>query len=192
LPFDLLDRHLLKIAIHKIFKGANPSTRIRSAQYRSGVRSMLTTLGLSSVEIPKMIGFLERAEVPSLIMLAEKKPKKASSVKHLEVLARASLMLRVATGFCARLIADSTLDRSALNFWLDAFGETRGLWAPGAKPVSLIDLWDAIKNALIDEQDWIAANSSHSASLLDWRTGRTGTLAQLAQCECAMLWGLFP
>lgn len=191
LSFDLLDRHLLKMAVQRIFKGANPASRIRSAHYRGGLRTMLSALGMNPVESTKMIGFLERSESPLLLKLAEKRSAKAWPGRHLEVLARASLMLRVATGFCAQLISDSTVDRSTLNFWVDAFAETRGLWTPGARPQNLLELWDVIKTALTDEESWMTGRAADSLPVIEWRTGRADTLLPLAQCECVMLWSLF-
>jgi hypothetical protein len=191
LPFDLLDRYLLKIAVQKIFKGANPNTRIRSVQYRSGIRAMLGVLGLTSLESVKMIGFLERSEVPLLVKLAERKPKRGRE-QYLDVLARSSLMLRVATGFCGQLIAESTINRSSLDFWLNAFGEARGLWSPGARPTSLLELWEGIKDAITEEENWMATRPSNSVSVADWRNGRGEILMPLTECERAMLWSIFP
>jgi hypothetical protein len=112
---------------------------------------------------------------------------------HLEVIGRASLLLRVATGAAARLLQESQFERRDLKFWWKTFGESRGLWIPNAVPVSFEDLWVEVSDALNERHLWeIATNSKEKTQycLAKWREEQSNSILVLSECERIALWGL--
>ena len=71
-----------------------------------------------------------------------------------ELLSRAGLLLRIASGSCSRHLIDVGASWDSLMFWLDAIGIRRGFWNPGAYPVDPTDLWSDIGDILeaIDQE----------------------------------------
>ena len=63
------------------------------------------------------------------------------------VLARATLLLRIANGICAERLADAQVTKQDLQFWWSRFGEEGGLWSDHAGLDSFADLWDEVSDA---------------------------------------------
>ena len=101
-----------------------------------------------------------------------------------QVLARATLLLRVATGSSADLLkeAGSTV-KEALEFWWSSVAVRRRLWSDDDTPSSFTDLWQDIEEALsLSEQwpqDYYTLWSDHAQEA-----------ATLVTTERVFLWGL--
>ncbi|MDE0142742.1 MAG: hypothetical protein OXN19_14795 [Caldilineaceae bacterium] len=78
------------------------------------------------------------------------------------VLARASLLLRIANGVCARRLDDAGVKKKELQFWWTSFGRDGGLWPEDADLDSFADLlWPEVVLALDDcERELDQMNSS--------------------------------
>ena len=69
------------------------------------------------------------------------------------VLARATLLLRIANGVCAQRLEIAQVTKKDLVFWWTRFGENGGLWLGGAEPDSFAELWGEVDSALDDVED---------------------------------------
>ena len=69
------------------------------------------------------------------------------------VLARATLLLRIANGVCAQRLEIAQVTKKDLVFWWTRFGENGGLWLSGAEPDSFAELWGEVDYALDDVED---------------------------------------
>ena len=69
------------------------------------------------------------------------------------VLARATLLLRIANGVCAQRLEIAQVTKKDLLFWWTRFGENGGLWLSGAEPDSFADLWGEVDYALDDVEE---------------------------------------
>lgn len=101
------------------------------------------------------------------------------------MMARAALLLRVATSMADRNLVDAGV--SPLNHlgpWWRSIGVERGLWAPNAEPASMIDLWYDIEVALDLVQTPIAGHR------YGWLTSMTHHTHRLYQTERIALWNL--
>src|SRR5205814_675893 len=107
---------------------------------------------------------------------------------HIQLLARATLLLRIATGVCAALLDRTGTQPTDLRFWSDSIGEERGFWEPGNAPQQLADLWQDIELAIQDLSDW-----QHETTALSWarlRRELPSSLSALTECERIGLWGI--
>ena len=100
------------------------------------------------------------------------------------MLARATLLLRVATGSSAELLkeVESTV-REALEFWWSSKAVSRRLWSDADAPLSFIELWQDVGDVLGSigqyPQDYYTLWSNHAQEA-----------ATLATTERVFLWGL--
>ena len=108
---------------------------------------------------------------------------------HLQVIARATLLLRVSTGACALMLDAAGVGRSDLEFWWRSLGEDRGLWEPGDEPDEFIDLWSDVNHELDNSEEWETSPSA-GTSFASWRKEQSHTIAVLGGCERIALWGL--
>lgn len=65
-----------------------------------------------------------------------------------EMLGRAAVLLRFATGACLQLADDGGLSQSDIENWTDALGLSRGYWDHADAPDEKLDLWADIADAL--------------------------------------------
>ena len=92
-----------------------------------------------------------------------------------ELLARAGLLLRLASGSCAHHMAEVGITWASLLFWLNDIGIKRGLWDQNLYPENAIDLWSDIEEVL--------DTTYESSPLLEV------SRAKLEECERIGMWG---
>ena len=112
---------------------------------------------------------------------------KVGKTSHVvEVMCRATMLLRLATGASATLLSDAGIGREKLDFWIQAVGTERGIWQSGAPPDDLVDLWGDVEVAL-EQIDSMKGTKVGSQEL--WAR-ESRNLAVLGECERVGLWGL--
>ncbi|HYX71495.1 MAG TPA: hypothetical protein VE732_01885, partial [Nitrososphaera sp.] len=127
--FDAMDRHLLRLTLRQAFN-ALPKTR----KYEDRVSAMLNTIFPDGVLVETWLRFLTgitEPEDPLLITEAASKSASNNPRYHLQILSRAALLLRVATGACLKLLRSGPSGHSELEFWWRPLGERHGIWEPG-------------------------------------------------------------
>ena len=173
--FQHLDRQLLRRSLEFVFRASHPherSVRQASAQYRSRVENMLNSLTLTEVARTSVRRFLDpcvtlsRASLPADAS-GEVTPRDVDHSK--QVLARATLLLRVATG-CARELVDSTGPdpHELFQFWWSSPSVRRGLWSESRPPRSFVDLWSDAEDALDAVRGWADYKGPHGGSFEFW------------------------
>ena len=108
------------------------------------------------------------------------------------VLARAVLLLRVASGSARSIFHQVGLNTGALEFWWSKVGETRGLWKPDFPPAVLTDLWADIEDGLREIDDIEKRAPELLASINSLAYGIAGRFNIFASHERVGLWGLCP
>ena len=111
-----------------------------------------------------------------------------SSQHAVEIIARASLLLRLATGSCASRLSRSSVVKNDLDFWIRSLGTDRGLWPAGEEPDDLRDLWADIEDGLDMANTWLNDTSLTERHTL-WER-HSAMIGRLAETERAYLWGL--
>ena len=107
-----------------------------------------------------------------------------------EVLSRAALLLRIATGSCGLHLIDIGIEWDSLEFWINDIGVRRGFWKQGTFPEDPTDLWTDILEALenleeVQQSGSWQDESPHSATTPSF----VSSLARLEECERIGLWG---
>jgi hypothetical protein len=145
------------------------------------VRRTLENLGINQPELSTLTQLFSRMtqrQDPMLIIEAGKKGKPSNPDYHIQMMARATLLLRLATGSGTKMIENAHFSKADLKFWWENLGENYGLWEPGqVDPIS--DMWAEVEAAL-------GSMGGGSASINDhykWRTILAAELLTLSGCE---------
>ncbi len=145
------------------------------------IRPTLENLGISDPELTTLTQVFSRRmqrQDPMLIVEANKKGKTTDPDYHIQMLSRATLLLRLATGAGMRMIEDARISKDDLKFWWETLGENYGLWEPGqTNPIS--DMWTEVEAALGS----MSSGSSSVNNHYQWRSNFATELLALSGCE---------
>ena len=92
-----------------------------------------------------------------------------------ELLSRAGLLLRLASGSCADHLAEVGVTWDSLMFWLNEIGIRRGIWNQTSYPESATDLWADIAEVLEDIDEGLTVGGD--------------SRSKLEECERIGMWG---
>jgi len=176
--FAPLDKALLREAIRNARAATSKGTSLVTV-----VDAILANAGISGGAAGGWRTFLTSKETNPLIVRASTVSPNSTEASHLEVVCRAALLLRVATGASSNYLTRAGIGADALNFWWAGLAEDCGLWS-GAEPANLVDLWADILEAIQDIQ--LASPIGSYATSADLAFQR----AVLSQSERPLLWGL--
>lgn len=191
--FPVLDRHLLRRGIELAFVNSQGRTRRQARRrYDNDVKAMLHGVSPRELSPDQWLSFLNYADGASdsrLLDDAAGLSKPTDSNHSKEVLARAALLLRVATGSVAELVSDvKTSGGSELEFWWSDRSVRRRLWAEDNPPSIFADLWLDIRDATAAVTAWANASGTRCHYGLWNDHGREA--GALATTERVALWGL--
>ena len=107
-----------------------------------------------------------------------------------EVLSRAALLLRIATGSCGLHLKESGNGWNTFEFWLNDIGVRRGFWERGGYPENPDELWTDIFEALetLDDARQNSESRGESPHSANSRLPAS-SLMRLEECERIGLWG---
>lgn len=193
--FHVLDRHLLRSCLESAFKTQIlRSSRQASKIFRKRIEEMVQGIGPRDLSEPEWVNFLTRqtdSKTPNLLEAAERTATPESPDHHKQVLARATLLLRLASGATERLLKQvDGFSAPNIEFWWSALGEDRGLWAPGGEPTGFGDLWPPVEDSMNEMLLWANAPGVPPRSYERmWREqGMAASI--LGTCERIGLWGI--
>jgi hypothetical protein len=201
--FENLDRHLLRLSLELLYQSSGKNISLNPGLYANRIRKVMDSLGITSdsSEGELLTNFLIRRNSPLNPQIIEEAsvpvPQPSAGVTldksrhHLQVISRATLLLRVASASCSRLMHDASLNACEdLEFWWRNLGEERGLWQTSNEPEENLDeLWADIEVALQSVQQWEQSNPN-VASYGKWQQDCSQSLFTLGGCELIALWGL--
>ena len=102
------------------------------------------------------------------------------------VLARATLLLRIANAVCAQRLAEASVLKEDLRFWWDRLGQDNGFWIQGSEPDPFSDLWADVSNsissingAIKNHQSPVPMSTVHQIA---------GPVVPLTQCSRSLFW----
>lgn len=98
------------------------------------------------------------------------------------MLARTTVLLRLATGSCLDLLDESGLGKSSLTPWVESLSVVRGLWDVGEFPDDTLDLWLDVEEA----RQALDNGPLHSSHALLSSVG--SQLVTLGQTERVLAW----
>lgn len=195
--FDRLDMHILRNSLKDAYSGVNglPTTSAQKLDAQKGfeleVRSMLSKLPLNLTESLNWEGFLLGRDEPQdaiVLRLAPLTSHSTDAELAMQMLSRASLLLRLATGSSLALLRAGGVDASSLAFWWHAFGAERGHWPESTPPSSVVDTWADVEVWLNQSETWLA--SSKDPDLNGLRSSAPAALTGLGMFDIVSTWGL--
>lgn len=195
--FHKSDRFLLKNSLEQYFKSLHPNRRShRQARriYERQIRNMLHGLSPGDLTSEDWANYLINDRPKnSMTILDEAKGEAGptNSNHHKHVIARAALLLRLATGSCEEHIKTVPgFDRDHLRFWWTTVGEDRCLWHDGKDPDEFTDLWADIRDAIEDISSWLQSPPSRETSYYNMWKEIPSAAGLLGSTERIGLWGL--
>lgn len=192
--FAQLDLHLLRKSLESVFEGIHDSPpRKMPEEWQEAVDRVLDANTEEGALRDALRAFLLRTDGSrdiSLLRHAARGGTPNQPDHHLRVMSRAALLLRVASGCCARLFFKAGVTAADINFWWELFGDDRGLWVPRSAPTPLTTLWADIEAALDDIDDITSADASTTASFRQFLDACALQIVVLSSCERIGLWSL--
>jgi hypothetical protein len=195
--FPTLDRHLLRYSLELLFLSIHPRNRSRKQANRTFERQIETMLhglaprDLTNQQWTSFLNFSDSLELPLILDEAKAKDEPSSPRHHIQVLARATLLLRVATGASQeKLKLLPNFNRSDLEFWWDPLGVDRCLWHLGEPPDRFIDLWADIFEAVQVLDGWQKTSHVDQISYNKLWRDRPDASCIVGSCERVGFWGL--
>lgn len=193
--FEQIDRHVLRLAIERFHTGrTNRQPSETDPDFVALVNAIISAQSLATATEDRLKRFLLRQLAPNdpQIYLHSRIKPRHQQADAFAVISRAVLLLRLATGSAQSLLSGVGFDTSVLGFWWERLGEARGLWAPGAPPSALSDLWADVDLALREVDDVEAAAPGSLATFHGIAAGIPSAVAMLTSHERVGLWGLCP
>ena len=187
--FGAADRYLLRTLLHATFYAVH-NTPVQNAMpaFRAQVETTIAAVQPTGMSQTEWAQFLCSIDESQIIQLASSKSDYLNPEHHLQVMSRAALLLRVATGASDSLFRAAGLDRTTLTFWTNQFGQTRGLWQGHTKPENMLDLWIDVQGALTALKKWSSTNQG--SDLFTLRHDPVLAVNTLCECERVALWGM--
>lgn len=192
--FSQLDRNLLRRSLESIFRGTHGvPPRQKQADWEAAIDVVLDATMDEGALRDAMRAFLLRQDgsrESPLLRFAEEAGVPNQKDHHLRVISRAALLLRVASGCCARLLVNSGIAHGDISYWWVPWGEDRGLWRPGGMPWPLTALWEDIADSLDDLEDSTRADPEVASSYSAFLDACASPVLTLSSCERIALWSL--
>jgi len=193
--FDEIDRHLLRASLAEAYKavnGADPRLPANSAKYRAWIEERIPTLGFTPPIQSAWVDFITWHTQPNESRIIEEAGRFTSIDDpnyHLQVLARATLLLRISTGINGSLLREAGFTKTDLEFWWQPYVADHGLIQNGTAIADFLDLWADIDTALQDVRTWETSQGA-TYSYNDLIRNISQQIFRLSECERISLWGL--
>ncbi len=192
--FEILDRHLLREGFEDLYQA---KTGRRAEDDRVGFRSQVE-MAVGAVlppgpDVSRLRRFLLRdleTATPAPLVAAGRASGTQDPRHHTEVMSRAALLLRVASGASARLLRLANINRDACEFWWKPLGEERGLWGADNAPDDFTELWADIEAAVDDTRTWEEENAGGQPSSAKLLAEQSRQMSYFSEGERPALWGL--
>lgn len=195
--FEEIDRHLLRESLCLVYSSsippfANPRLPGNTAAYEAWIKSNIQNFNFSQSIENQWVKFLTwkiEPDKPLILDSAANKGYVESENYHHHVIARAFLLLRIATGINGSLLNELSINMQDLDFWWESEIEDNGLLHSHAEIDNFLDLWSDIDIALQDVESWEQGQQlPYSYSQLV--TNLSQPISRLSECERISLWGL--
>lgn len=190
--FHLMDKYLLRILLQELYESLSSSVRAVNT-LKDLIIDTLNNLGLS--QNGTLINFLSDTAPISHPLFAESNNHSVDPVTGLlnpiSVIARATLMLRVAAGNVSLICTKAGISKADLDFLWDSFGAESGFWQAGNVPADFCDMWEDLKEYIDQVEDWVSTKGT-TTTLYDLYNDSEMPTAMnyYTQFHRAGLWGL--
>ena len=161
--FDSLDQHLLREVVDRVFVAktdSSPESAVR--EYEREIVDMVRSCVDEDLvrEELKSLFFQER---PLLLRMAF---DMSDTGDPRPLLARAVLLLRIATSAARVFMSDVDIEFQRVAFWWQTRGQQLGLWDGRVEDDEIMDMWLDVMSALEDLNDWQAKDGGSVREML--------------------------
>ena len=190
--FPVLDRYLLRRSL-KLVSSVQGGRSSSEELYKQNLERMLASISprdLPANEWHKFLSYEKLADTPEIIHDANGNDNAYHPDHSKQVLARATLLLRVATGCSADLLnAAKPNIENELKFWRSSPSVRRRLWSESDLLPEAIDLWSDVDGASNSIDQWLEQHGPSASHHALW-TDQASAASTLATAERAFLWGV--
>lgn len=162
--FEVLDQFMFRRIVERA---------VAARGHRAPLGGAVTSMVAALVEHPARQRAIERFLArksqpldPPLVREALSKHDRHHANFPLQVMGRAMLLLRVATGAVRGVLGLSSLSVDSLRFWWQEAGRMQGFWDTSASQINGFELWEEIDEALDSIDDWIESDGTSRRDLL--------------------------
>lgn len=190
--FQRLDRHLLRMWIREQYHGVRGlPADVGNADYVREITELVSKVnpvGLTSDMWVEFLCDVNKHPDSILIHKGELASSVGSATEHVEMLARALMLLRLATGACRQLIINSGIEKDSLQFWWHGVGAEMAIWNGTEKPDDTQSLWIEIEQAIGDINQWLI--TGNDSDMRSFRVDQAPALAVIDEIERVAFWGM--
>ena len=201
LSFNEIDRYLLRLTLETAFRATEGSSPSQNRRRFAEIVNSVVEANIVGADKPLWTQFLERKikpadpEIIDLIRLSRRNivSKLAdrqirSPNHHLSVMARALLLLRLASGSTRRMFDNVGIKFDDLSFWWHPYGTERGLWQVPPAAEHIADGWASMREDLDDIDEWL--DSVTAGTYHELLSKMPSLLTSLTNLEMVGLWSL--
>jgi hypothetical protein len=190
-PFEYLDRHLLRLALEEAADASRGTPDARATLHERSVTRAVDELLAGQPRKDEMRRFLLRegdyGDDTALLGYAAGASPSSDEKHHLEVISRATLLLRIASGASRRMLYQAGLTANRLEWWWTSFGTERGLWPISPSLEDRLDEWLELSQAINDLEHFAATPPASYFAVLD---ECAQAISRLAGSELVPVWSL--
>ena len=185
-PFASVDSQFLRLSLERTYfgtTGQRPSSD--PAGYLNTIDSVLSAQSISHLQAERLRYFLKREVDPEdapILGFAVGSSDPSDPGCHFNVLSRAALMLRMATGASTRMLRAAEIQPQEYSFWWSRIGLDAGLWPEAPDPEDVAEYWVEISESLQVLEEW-AEQGPASESFHDLVRSCGGSLHKMAAME---------
>jgi hypothetical protein len=196
LSFGQLDRHLLRLTIETALQSTRGASVLRDpvqlAPLMQRVVDACVDPGMTKLWSEFLLRSTTTGETddPTIISLGRTVRQVTDPDHHVAVMARALLLLRVASGATRQMLQDSGIGFEHLGFWWHPYGVGRGLWDAPPLASDLTDGWADFREALEDLRIWLDESAASNPSYKSLLSNVPQSMTTLTNMELVGLWSL--
>lgn len=193
-PFEFLDKFLLRAILHWAYHEILGKQKTKPPPLEELIANVLSKSGFgqeAQTEITRFLAIPQSEPDPLLLQLAVRTDRPSSRDQDLQVISRAALLARLATGMVGHSLSLAGIAREDLSFWWGPMGLALGFWAPGDEPSEFGRLWADLEPQIEDLDRWHAASQPPAAepAIKSFLTAMAIPTQVLCGCERIALWG---
>ncbi len=193
--FQILDYYLLREALEEFYRIKYIQSNARSKPtYRKYYTDIMVNLGLTVSSNQRLLDFLLRRSYKTLSPVLNHARMGHTNEKGvyrpLGIIARAYLLLRLATASVHDLMVECGITSYDLEFWWKEIGLDRGYWNAGSEPIQFADLWSDVAASISDYDQF--KNNNQSFDLKQIHDYSRINSHKFNQFHRAYLWGIWP
>ena len=166
--FETIDRYIFRRVVKRALETKIEDITPEDEEFRRSVETMVLAFDDNPTwqkDIKQFLTHESDSKEPQLLVEAENQKDHYDDNYHLQVISRAMLLLRVATGMVREMLKDSGVDLDVLKFWWHNAGRIQGFWNTPPQSIDSSQLWSDFIPYLDDIDDWISGDNNSRQSL---------------------------